>query len=87
MFVRPFRFVAPLFVNEVKELVPLRIFETAVVVAYVLEAAVVVKYDDNELLKAYELRADESAYELRVLVRLLLVTYEPNVDARADVVT
>jgi hypothetical protein len=52
MFVKPFRFVAPLFVNEVKELVPFRIFETAVVVEYVLEAAAVVRYDDNELVKA-----------------------------------
>jgi hypothetical protein len=30
MFVKPFRFVAPEFVNEVKELVPFRILETAV---------------------------------------------------------
>ena len=60
---------------------------SAVVVAYVLEAAVVVKYDDKLLVRAYELREDESAYELRVLVRLLLVTYEPNVVARADNVT
>jgi hypothetical protein len=35
--------VAPLFVNAVKELVPFRIFATAVVVAYVLEAVAVVK--------------------------------------------
>ncbi len=44
--------VAPLFVNEVNELVPFKILETAVVVEYVLAAAVVVRYDDNELVKA-----------------------------------
>ena len=52
MFVKPFRFVGPEFVNEVKELVPFRILETAVVVVYALAAAVVVRYDDNELVKA-----------------------------------
>ena len=41
MFVNPFKFVAPLFVKLVKELVPFRILETAVVVEYVLAAAVV----------------------------------------------
>ena len=52
IFVSPFRFVAPLFVNAVKELVPFKMFATAVCVAYVDAAAVVVKYDDNELVKA-----------------------------------
>jgi hypothetical protein len=52
IFVSPFRFVAPLFVNEVKELVPFRIFASAVVVEYVELAVAVVKYELSEDVNA-----------------------------------
>ncbi len=61
IFVKPIKFVAPLFVNEVKELVPFKILETAVVVEHVLAAAVVVRYDDNELVRAYDDNAEDNA--------------------------
>ena len=43
MFVNPFKFVAPELVNAVKELVPFKIFASAVWVAYVVDAVAVVK--------------------------------------------
>ena len=66
---------------------PFKMFATAVCVAYVELAEAVVKYELSEEVNAYELRDDDSAYELRVLVRLLLVTYEPSEVARDDDVT
>ena len=87
MFVNAFRLVTPVFVKAECEVVPFKTLASAACVAYVLEAAEVVKYELREDVKAYEPRDDDSAYELRVLVRLLLVTYEPSVVARADDVT
>ena len=74
IFVKPFRFVAPEFVNEVNVLVPFKIFATDVNVAYVLAAVAVVRYDARELVNAYDDNADDRAYEDKVLVKLLDVT-------------
>ena len=52
MFVSPLRFVAPELVNAVKELVPFRIFASAVWVAYVVLAVADVKYELRELVNA-----------------------------------
>ena len=52
IFVSPFRFVAPELVNAVKELVPFKIFASAVWVAYVELAVAVVKYELSEDVNA-----------------------------------
>ena len=52
IFVKPFKFVAPELVNAVKELVPFRIFASAVWVAYVVLAVADVKYELRELVNA-----------------------------------
>ena len=61
MFVIPFRLVVPLFVKPVNEVVPFNMFETLVKVAYVLLAVLLNKYEERELVKAYDDSAEDSA--------------------------
>ena len=61
MFVIPFRLVVPLFVKPVNEVVPFNMFETLVNVAYVLLAVLLNKYEERELVKAYEDSAEDNA--------------------------
>ena len=61
IFVIPFKFVIPEFVNLVNEVVPFNMFETLVKVAYVLLAVLLNKYEEREVVKAYEDKAEDNA--------------------------
>ena len=61
IFVIPFRLVVPLFVKLVNEVVPFKIFAIAVKVPYVEAAVALVRYEERELVKAYEDKAEDSA--------------------------
>ena len=61
IFVIPFRLVVPLFVKLVNEVVPFKIFAIAVKVPYVEAAVALVRYEERELVKAYDDSAEDSA--------------------------
>ena len=61
IFVIPFRLVVPLFVKLVNEVVPFKIFAIAVKVPYVEAAVALVRYEERELVKAYEDKAEDNA--------------------------
>ena len=61
IFVSAFKFVGPLFVNPVCDVVPFKIFVMEDCVAYVLLAEAVVRYDEREEVNAYEDNAEDNA--------------------------